>query len=125
MKNRRIEIIEKAKDLGFNKIEFPIIIQDGFDLDIVYRIEDFFMDSDLYFHKFDDNVKLIDKNGQKYSWEYSYTRETNHPNKFEETLTLEEVRELFEKYFKNSKRQPELGKEKNINELIDKVADYF
>jgi hypothetical protein len=35
--------------LGFDKIEFPIIIQDGLDLSIIGDKEHFFGDQDIYF----------------------------------------------------------------------------
>jgi hypothetical protein len=54
--------------LGFDKIEFPIIIQDGLDLSIVGDKGHFFGDPDIYFFEFGSSMRLIDSNGRQYTW---------------------------------------------------------
>lgn len=124
-KSERLKKLNDTFELGFNKIEFPIIIKDGLDLNIVYKYEDFYVDPDLYYHEFDSQFRLIDSSGRQFTWAYNQGLKTNHPDKLEKTLTLDEVRQSFKDYFENAKKKPDLGQGQNIKELIDKVADYF
>jgi hypothetical protein len=117
-RNERLKKLNDTFELGFNKIEFPIIIKDGLDLNIVYKYEDFYVDPDLYYHEFDSQFRLIDSTGRQFTWGYDQRLKTNHPDKLERTLTLDEVRQSFKDYFENAKKKPDLG-------LIDRVADYF
>jgi hypothetical protein len=70
-------------------------------------------------------MRLIDSKGQQFTWGYNRLLKTNHPDKLEITLTIDNVRELFEYYFENAKKKPQLGQEKNIKDIIEKIADYF
>jgi hypothetical protein len=70
-------------------------------------------------------MRLIDSKGQQFTWGYNRQLKTNHPDKLEEILTTDNVRQLFEYYFQNAKKKPQLGQEKSIKEIIDKVADYL
>ncbi len=110
--------------LGFDKIEFPILIQDGFDLSIVSDKEHFFGDPDIYHFKLENNVRLIDYNGKFFTWGYNTRQKSNYPDKFVRQLTVDELREIANQYFKDAKKKPDLGNEKTTNELIDKIWDY-
>jgi len=111
--------------LGFSKIEFPIIIKDGVDLMLVENLDDFFNDCDLYFHKFDYSMRLIDSAGKQFTWGYNQLKRTNFPDKFEKYLTLKDVQDLFDNYFSRAKKKPEYQEVNNIDELLEKVKDYF
>jgi hypothetical protein len=110
--------------LGFDKIEFPIIIQDGLDLSIVGDRGHFFGDPDIYFFEFDSSMRLIDANGRQFTWGYSSGQKSNYPDRFIKQLTVDELREITNQYFKDSKKKPNIGDEKSTRELIDKIWDY-
>ena len=111
--------------LGFNKIKFPILIQDGDDLTAVHDFEHFISDSDIHFFEFEATVKLIDSEGRQFTWGYNFVFKTNFPNNFVQNMTLEEVKEIADKYFKNSKVKPELGSASTTKELIDILSEYL
>jgi hypothetical protein len=124
-RNERLKDLNDTFELGFNKIEFPIIIKNGLDLNIVYKYEDFYVDPDLYYHEYGSQFRLIDSTGRQFTWGYNQRLKTNHPDELEKTLTLDQVRQSFTDYFDKVKKKPDLGQEQNIKDLIDKVADYF
>jgi hypothetical protein len=109
--------------LGFDKIEFPILIQDGLDLSIVSDKEHFFGDADIYFFEFDDSMRLIDSNGRQFTWGYSSGQKSNYPDKFVKQLTMDELREIAGQYFKEAKKRLNLGDAKTPRELMDKIGD--
>ena len=114
--------------MGFNKISFPIIIKDGGDIDIIYELKDFALDSDYYLHEFDNRLMfLIDGNGQVWSWKYDLVNRTNLPDKLKQTLSFEEVKKLIENYYRGSKIEVEMkGVIRNVStirKLIDAIAD--
>ncbi len=111
--------------LGFDKIEFPIIIQDGHDLSIVGDREHFFGDADIYFYEFDSSMRLIDVNGRQFTWGYSTGQRSNYPDRFIKQMTVDELREIANQYFKDSKQKPDIGDEQTTKELIDKIWDYL
>lgn len=110
--------------LGFDKIKFPIIIQDGLDLSIIDDRGHFFADPDIYFFEFDNNMRLIDANGRQFTWGYSTDQKSNYPDRFIKQLTVDEIREVANHYFKDVKKKPNIGGEKSTRELIDKIRDY-
>ena len=113
----------------FENIIFPIIIKDRNDLDVIYKLKDFQMDPDLYFHEYDSHMELIDSNGQVYSWNYDYNNKTNIPGILKRKITLDELQEIVIYYFKASKNKRDLEKlvydSNSIKEVITQVADKF
>ena len=111
--------------LGFDKIEFPIIIQDGLDLSIVGDKEHFFGDQDIYFFEFDSSMRLIDSRGLQFTWGYSSGQKSNYPDKLVGQLTVDEVIEIASQYFKDAKKKPDIENVKTTKDLIDKIADHL
>ena len=111
--------------LGFDKIEFPIIIQDGLDLTIVVDKEHFFGDPDIYFLEFDSSMKLIDSRGLQFTWAYSSGQKSNYPDKLVGQLTVDQVREIAIHYFKDAKTKPDIANVETTKDLIEKIADYL
>lgn len=113
----------------FKKITFPIIIKDGEDLDVVYRLKDFMIDPDLYLHEYDSKMELIDCNGELWSWNYDRINKSNIPGSFKKTMSVNEVKQIVTNYFNQSKVQNEiatlLSKSNTIREILEKVADKF
>ncbi len=124
-KHQEEQFFEAMWALGFDKIEFPIIIQDGLDLSIVDDKEHFFVDPDIYFFEFDSSVRLIDSHGRQFTWGYSSTQKSNYPDKPVRQLTVDEVREIAGQYFKHMEKKPDLEKVKTVKDLIDKIVDYL
>ena len=115
------------KELGFAKILFPIIIVDGTDIDIVYTLEDFALDPDIFFWSFDDHMELLDSNGNIWSWKYDHENKTNLPGEFKRTVDIDGIRDLINTYFKNTKVRGKVKKltedATSISALIESVAD--
>lgn len=109
-------------NLGFDKIEFPIIIKEDEDLFVIANKEHFFGDVDLYFFEFEPGTLLIDAQGREFTWAYSIRQNSNYPDKFIRQLTVEELREIADRYFKHASEKPTLGGEKSIRELIDRIG---
>jgi len=122
-----IEWTSKLHHLGFDKIHFPIIIKDGPDLDVVYELRDFAIDSDFYFHEFDQQIEMIDSTGQLWDWKYDTVNKTNLPNTVKRTLTFDEVNTIINLYFQGTNMELDIkeqtGKVSTINMLIDIIAD--
>lgn len=111
--------------LGFDKIEFPILIQDGFDLSIVEDMEHFFGDPDICFFEFDNSMKLIDSRGQQFSWGYSAKQRSNYPDKLVAQFTVDQVKEIVDQYFKDVKKKPDISNVKSTKELIHRIQDHL
>lgn len=111
--------------LGFNNIEFPImIIEPKWDLSIVGDLDEFLGDPDICCFEFQKNATLIDANGKQYTWGYSYAQKINSPNQFVKQFTLEELKGFINQWFKEAKNKPDIQNEKSIKELIEKIWDY-
>ncbi len=126
--NRKLEIEKYYSDtlaLGFDKIEFPIIIQDGLDLSIVGDREHFFGEPDIYFFEFNSSMRLIDVNGRQFTWGYSTQQKSNYPDRFVKQLIVDELREIANQYFKDLKKKPDLRDAKSTKDVIDKISDYL
>lgn len=125
--NKERQWIEKLNEIGFDKVNFPIIIKDGADLDVVYELKDFGADPDLYFHEFDQQMELIDSNGQLWNWNYDKLNKVNVPGIIKATLTFDEVKNIIKTYFKDSKIENEvierINKVSTIEKLIDTISD--
>jgi hypothetical protein len=111
--------------LGFDKIEFPILIQEGYDLSIVGDKEHFFGDPDIYFFEYDSSMRLIDSHGLQFTWGYSSEQNSNYPDKLVGQLTVDEVREIANQYFKDAKTKPDIENVKTTKELINKIGDHL
>ena len=126
--NRAIDWMNQLNNLGFDKVTFPILIQDGADLNMVY-LEEFAGDPDLHYWEFDSDYKLIDSNGQLWTWKYDHTNKTNLPGTFIRTMTLDEVKKIVTDYFRDSKIQSEIETLtkviKTIIDLIENLEDKF
>jgi len=120
---------KKLNNLGFDKINFPIIIKYRNNLDIVYRFDDFAMDPDLYFHEFESKDELIDCNGNLWTWKYDRINKVNIPSFLKRTMTLEEVKRIIDTHFQDSIKRKEIKsiseRVTTINELLEQLADYF
>lgn len=126
--NRKLEREKYYSDtlaLGFDKIEFPIIIQDGLDLSIVGDREHFFGEPDIYFFEFNSSMRLIDVNGRQFTWGYSTQQKSNYPDRFVKQLMVDELREIANQYFKDLKKKPDLRDAKSTKDVIDKISDYL
>jgi hypothetical protein len=55
---------------------------------------------------------------------YSTGQKSNYPDKLVKQLTVDELREIANQYFKDAKKRPDLGDEKTTKELIEKIWDY-
>lgn len=129
--DRREERIRQEKNrpadlfnLGFNKIQFPIVIQDGDDLTVIQDFEHFTSDPDIYFFEFERFTKLIDADAKQFKWNYNFELKTNFPGEFIQQLALDELKDIANKYFKNSKVKPEIGTTKTSRELIEIISEY-
>ena len=110
--------------MGFDKIGFPIIIQDGDDLTIILSHKDFFSDPDLYFHEFDESMRLIDSAGRQFTWDYNPRMSSNFPDKFIKQFTFDELLDTVNVTFRDFKKKPDLGQVKSITELITDLVKY-
>lgn len=121
-KARREEFFSATWNLGFDKVEFPIIIKEGTDLLVVNNKEHFFGDVDLYFFEFEPGTLLIDAQGREFTWAYSIRQNSNYPDKFIRQLTVEELKEIADRYLRHASEKPALAGEKSIRELIDRIG---
>lgn len=110
--------------LGFNKIQFPILIQNGDDLTAIQDFEHFTSDPDIYFFEFERSTKLIDADGRQFKWAYNFELKTNFPDNFIQQLTLDDLKEIANKYFKNSELKGEIPTATNTKELIVILSEY-
>jgi len=128
-KEGKIELVDKLSSLGFVQITFPIILKDGNNLDLVYSLKDFAVDPDLSFHEFGNNYELIDANGNLWALRYDRLNQANIPGTLKRIITLEDIREIVNNYFKDSKIQNEVKtislKVKTISEFFEQIKDYF
>jgi hypothetical protein len=125
IKSQREKFLADTLALGFDKIAFPILIQDGLDLSIVGDREHFFGDPDIYFFEFGSSTQLIDANGKQFTWGYSSRQNSNYPDRFIKQLSVDELREIANQYFNDSRKKPDIGDEKSTRELIDKIGGYL
>ena len=100
--------MEELNRLGFNKVTFPIIIKDNFDLQVVSELKDFARDPDIFYQKFDNNVQLIDHEMKIWTWRYDLINKTNLPNELIKSLTFEKLKELLSYQLDESKQGEEL-----------------
>jgi hypothetical protein len=119
---------EQLLNLGFDKIAFPILIKDGADLNLVY-LKEFAIDSDLHSLEFESNFELIDSNGQVWTWKYDHINKTNLPGDLIRTMSLDEVKEIVNGYFDDTKIKTDieaLTKEaSSIHDLLEKLESKF
>jgi hypothetical protein len=105
-KKNRINNLNQWADtlyrLGFIKVTFPIILRDSVYFEVIYKLQDFAIDPDFYYHKFDSDTELIDCTGQLWSWKYDNISKTNLPGELIRTMTVDEVREIICNQFDNS-----------------------
>jgi hypothetical protein len=111
-------------NLGFNKIQFPILIQDGDDLTVIQDFAHFTSDPDIYFFEFEKFTKLIDAYAKQFKWNYNFELKTNFPGEFIQQLTLDELKDIANKYFENSNVKAEIGTAKTSKELIEIISEY-
>jgi|JI10StandDraft_1071094.scaffolds.fasta_scaffold449810_2 hypothetical protein len=117
----------QLNDLGFHTVTFPILLQDGIDINVVCTLKDFASDPDLYLHEYDEQNAFIDSKGHLWSWKYDKSNKTNLPGTIKSTLTIDEVRKIISDYFKGAKTEQEVNKLTNqiltIDGLINAIAD--
>jgi hypothetical protein len=85
-------------ELGFKKISFPILIKEGYDLNLVY-FDEFFNDPDLYYWQFSNDCELIDINGHVWSWIYDDKNRTNIPGQLKRVIDVDDLKRLIQLHF--------------------------
>ena len=90
--------MQKLYALGFKDISFPIlIIYDewrGIELTLVDDLEEFAFTNSIHYWPLDSDARLLDINGNLWSWKYDNINKTNLPGIFKVKLTLEDVKKI-------------------------------
>ncbi len=121
-KSRKWE--ENLLELGFNKISFPILIKNGYDLNLVY-FDEFTSDPDIYYWQFPIDCELIDVNGYVWSWIYDDRNKTNIPGQFKKGIAVDELKSLMHLYFKSKRiKVDNITQNENLT-TIDQVFKQF
>jgi hypothetical protein len=95
--------------IGFDKINFPILIIDSSDLSYVGDLKEFAIDPDLHFHEFTNDLELLDSEGNLWSWKYDKRIKSNMSGEINKILNNEEVKELVKIQFEGTKIEEEIN----------------
>jgi hypothetical protein len=115
---------DQLLESGFSKITFPILIKNGYDLDLVY-FDEFAIDPDIYYWPFTIDCELIDGNGHVWSWVYDDKNKTNRPGQLKKVIAVDDLKWLIHLYFTSKRiKVDNISKNDNLT-TFDQVFKKF
>ena len=108
-------------------MQFPILLLDHGDVDLVFDLDQFLRDPDQSFQPKGNEETAIDAVGQEWSW--TYQGKCNIPDRVVREWDLDRCKELLKNWFgkaRISKRiLGEVDEAKTTKDLFERVADFF
>ncbi len=120
-----IHVMEPHPSLA--RIQFPILLIDRGDVDLVLDLDEFWRDVDQSFYRKDEMETAIDAAGQEWSW--TYMQECNVPDRVVRVWDLDQCKDLLRKWFKGVRIEKrilaEIDTATSIKDLFGRVGDFF
>lgn len=124
---KTIERSKRLDKLGFYAVTFPIMLKEGADIDVVYTLQDFVSDPDLYFHEYDERNDFVDSKGQNWTWKYDQINKINLPGIVKSVLTVDDIKKIISNYYKGTNIEQEIAHSiidvTTIDSLLKIIAD--